>query len=110
VILVGAFHLRGAWLPYLVLPLFFLDGALWPTQMLVGSNFLLELSPEDERTLYLGLSNTLYGVVVLLSGLGGLVVDLVDFGGLFGLTLVLYLLAFVGTLGLPEPRTAGQTG
>jgi MFS family permease len=104
VLLTGSFRLQGGWLPYLVVPLFFLDGALRPTQTLVGSNFLIEFVPEEERPLYLGFGNTLYGVVVLLSGLGGLVVDLMGFTGLFTLTIVLYGLAYVWTLGLPEPR------
>lgn len=104
--LVGLLELQGDWLPLLVLPLFFLDGALRPAQMLVGSNFLIELAPEAERPLYLGLSNTLIGIVVLLSGLGGLVVDLLGFNGLFSLTLGLCLLAHKWSTGLPEPRLA----
>jgi hypothetical protein len=102
--LVSLFHLQGSWLPFLVLPLFFLDGALRPAQMLVGSNFLIELVPEGERPLYLGLGNTLFGLVVLISGLGGLVVDLLGFAGLFTLSVGLYLTAFGWTMGLPEPR------
>jgi MFS family permease len=106
--LVGLLRLQGGWLPYLVLPLFFLDGAVLPTLALTGSNFLLELVPDAERPLYLGLANTLIGVTILLSGLvGGLVVDLVGFGGLFLLTFVLCLLAFGLTARLPEPRRAG---
>lgn len=97
---------QGPWLPYLVLPLFFLDGAMRPVATLTGSNFLLELVPDGERSLYLGLSNTMMGVTVLLSGLGGLVVDAAGFGGLFGLALGLYAAAYVLTTGLPEPRLA----
>jgi MFS family permease len=105
--LVGLLRLQGSWLPCLVLPLFFLDGALLPIMMLSGSNFLLELVPDAERPLYLGLANTLIGATILLSGLmGGLVVELVSFGGLFVLTLMLCLLAFGLTTRLPEPRRA----
>ncbi len=103
--LVGAFHLQGSWLPYLVLPLFFLDGAIRPAEMMAGSNFLLELVPEAERPLYLGLGNTMLGVIVILSGLGGLLVDLAGFSGLFSATLGLCLLAYLWTAGLPEPRS-----
>jgi MFS family permease len=92
------------WLPYLALPLFLLDGAVRPAQVLSGSNFLLELVPEAERSLYLGLSNTLMGVVVLLSGLGGLVVDFFGFASLFGVSLGLCLTVYVLAAGLPEPR------
>ncbi len=107
VILVGLLRPQGAWLPYLVLPLFFLSGAIRPAQPLVGSNFLIELVPEAERPLYLGLANTLMGIIILLSGLGGLIVDWTGFTGLFLLTLLLCLLALAWTAGLPEPRATG---
>ncbi len=105
---VGLLRPQGAWLPYLAVPLFLLDGAVRPGQVLVGSNFLLELVPEAERSLYLGLSNTLMGVVVLVSGLGGLLVDLFGFAGPFVASLGLCLAGYVLTSRLPEPReTAG---
>ena len=102
--MVGLLRPQGAWLPYLALPLFFLDGAVRPAQILTGSNFLLELIPGAERPLYLGLSNTLMGVVVLISGLGGLVVDFFGFAGLFAVSLGLCLAGYVFASGLPEPR------
>ncbi len=102
--MMGLLRPQGAWLPYLALPLFFLDGAMLPAQVLSGSNFLLELVPGAERPLYLGLSNTLMGVVVLISGLGGLVVDFFGFAGLFAVSLGLCLAGYVFASGLPEPR------
>jgi len=101
----GLLWLQGDWLPYLALPLFFLGGAVRPAQILTGSNFLLELVPEAERPLYLGLSNTLMGIVVLISGLGGLVVDLFGPAGLFVAALGFCLAGYVLATGLPEPRT-----
>ena len=98
---------EASWLPYLAFPLFILDGAMRPAQMLVGSNFLLELVPEIDRPLYLGLSSTLTGVAILLSGFGGLLVDLAGFVALFGVSLVLYGIGFVLAGGLPEPRDLG---
>jgi len=102
--LVGLLRPQGAWLPYLALPLFFLDGAARPAQILVGSNFLVELVPEAERSLYLGLSNTLMGIVILISGLGGLVVDCCGFAGLFAVSLGLCLAGYALAAELPEPR------
>jgi MFS family permease len=104
VALVGALEPQGAWLAYLALPLFFLNGAVLPAKILCGSNFLLELVSESERPLYLGLSNTLSGIVVLISGLGGLVVDLLSFAGLFVLVLGLCLAAYIMATRLPETR------
>jgi len=105
--LVGAtslVKLEGAWLPYLALPLFFLDGAMFPAGILSGSNFLAELVSDAERPIYLGLTNTLSGVVTLLSVLGGLLVDWLGYAGLFAAALVLCVVGFVLTAGLPEPR------
>jgi MFS family permease len=108
VALVGALQPQGAWLPYMALPLFFLNGAVLPARVLSGSNFLLELVSETERPLYLGLSNTLTGIVVLISGLGGLVVDLLSFAGLFVLVLSLCLVAYILATRLPETRMAAH--
>jgi len=106
--LVAIFQPQGTWLPYLAIPLFLLDGAIRPAQILVGSNLLLELVPDIERPLYLGLSNTLVGVAVLVSGLGGLLVDSFGFASLFAVSLGLCLAAYVLTAGLPEPREEGS--
>ena len=106
--LIGLVQPQGSWLPYVALPIFFLDGAVRPAHIMVGSNFLLELAPEGERSLYLGLSNTLLGVVVLISGLGGLVVDAFGFAGVFALSIGLSVVAYVFASGLPEPRENGQ--
>jgi MFS family permease len=109
--LVGAvslLKLEGVWLPTLALPLFFLDGAMFPAGILSGSNFLTELVPDAERPIYLGLANTLSGVVTLLSVLGGLLVDWLGFAGLFAAALVLCLVGLALTAGLPEPREAAS--
>jgi hypothetical protein len=102
---VGLLHPQGAWLPYSVLPLFFLEGATWPAHVLTGSNFLLELVSEAERPLYLGLSNTLKGMALMISAMGGLLVDLFGFAGPFALSLGLCVAGYVLTMGLPEPRS-----
>ena len=104
VVLVNLAHPEGRWLPYLVVPLFLLNGAVLPAKVLSGSNFLLELVPAGERPLYLGLSNTMMGVVVLISGLGGLVIDLLGFTGLFVLAAGLSVAAYVFASQLPNTR------
>jgi MFS family permease len=101
---VSILKLGGPWLPYLALPLFFLDGAMFPADILSGSNFLTELVSDAERPIYLGLANTLSGVVTLLSVLGGLLVDWLGFAGLFATALVLCVVGFALASGLPEPR------
>ncbi len=95
----------GQWLPYLMLPLFALEGALQPAGVISGSNLLLEMSPPIERPIYLGFANTVLGIVVLATGAGGLLVNWFGFAGLFALTLVCHSVAFVFSTRLQEPRT-----
>ena len=104
VFVVNEIQLQSSLLPYLVVPLFLLNGSLLPAKILSGSNFLLELVPRGERPLYLGLSNTLMGIAVLVSGLGGLVVDALGFTGLFALAAGLSAIAYVSAAGLPNTR------
>ncbi|MGD2104415.1 MAG: MFS transporter [Anaerolineae bacterium] len=104
VVAVESGRLHGGRLPYLAVPLFFLNGAVLPGKILSGSNFLLELVSEGQRPLYLGLSNTLMGVVVLISGLGGLIVDLLGFVGLFTAVAGLCAAAYVLASTLPTSR------
>jgi len=106
--MVTVFRLRGPWLPYLALPIFLLDGLMRPAHMLAGSNFLLEMAPESERSLYLGLSNSLLGIVTLLSGLGGFIVDWLGLASLFAISAVLCAIGYLLALRLPEPRETVQ--
>ena len=69
---------------------------------------MMELVPETERAIYMGLTNTLNGIVTLLSVLGGLLVDWLGFAGLFATALVLCLIAYVLATGLPEPRETAR--
>jgi MFS family permease len=106
--LVSLLQLEGSWLPYLALPLFLLDGMLFPAGIMAGSNFLMELVPEAERAIYVGLTNTLSGIVTLLSVLGGLLVDLLGFAGLFAAALALCVVGLMLSAKLPEPRQNAQ--
>jgi predicted MFS family arabinose efflux permease len=74
---------------------------------LIGNmNFLLEIIPSDDRPIYVGFTNTVVGIAVLVSSVGGLIVDLVGFTTLFSLALAFYALALLLTLRLQEPRFA----
>ncbi len=73
----------------LAYPLFFLRGFFTPFDRLAGYNLLLELAPERDRILYLGFANTLFGLVLLLSTVGGKLVDRFGLGGIFVLSLAM---------------------
>jgi MFS family permease len=75
-------------------PLFFLRGLFTPVGGIAGQNLLLEVAPEDDRSLYLGFGNTILGIVLLLSSVGGLLMDLLGIQALFAVAVIMNLLAF----------------
>lgn len=66
----------------------------------------LALAPPDDRSLYLGFTHTLLGIVLLSTGLGGLIVQAFGFPALLVLTLLMNVvgLALALNLRLPEGR------
>ncbi len=87
--------------PYLMALVFFLRGSFLPAGAIVSASYPLKLSPEGERPLYIGLYNTIMGVAMLLSGLGGIVVDLVGFAPLFSLSFLFCLISYFLAQRLP---------
>lgn len=83
---------------------FIVSGGSKAGAMMGNMNFLLEIAPADDRPLYIGLTNTILGIALLASSVGGLIVDLVGFTVLFSLALAFYALALFLTLKLQEPR------
>jgi len=78
----------------LAYPIFVLVGAVRPAEGIAGHNLLLEISPEEDRALHVGFANTLFGVVILLSGLSGGLVDLFGLEAVFVLAMAANALAF----------------
>ena len=92
--------------PGLFALVFVLSGGSKSGAMIGNMNFLLEIAPPDDRPIYIGLTNTIMGIALLASSVGGLIVDLVGFTVLFSLALAFYALALLVTLRLQEPRLA----
>ncbi len=67
-------------------------------------SYLLEIAPAEERPLYIGLTNTIVGVVTFLPLLGGLLLDLAGFDTILWLTVGISLLAWSLARGMVEPR------
>lgn len=87
----GQLPFPTAWLAY---PLFALIGIVTPLDSISSFTLLLDVTPPRAHSLYVGFSNTLIGVVVLLSSLGGVVVDWIGLPGLFVITLSVNILAW----------------
>lgn len=86
---------------------FLVSGAANDGSNIAGNTYLLEVVPEDERSLYMGLANTILGVVTLLPVLGGWVVGVVGYEWTFGLSLLFALLGVVASLRLGESGSVG---
>ncbi|MBL8055720.1 MAG: MFS transporter [Anaerolineales bacterium] len=86
-----------------LVPAFALAGVRETSVGISGQPLLMEIAPADDRPLYLGFSNTLLGVVLLSTGLSGVVVAALGFETLLGVSLAAGLLAWLAARRLQEP-------
>ena len=82
------FHYAGGVPPmtYLAVPFFF--GVANSSWLLGLFNYLLEMAPDGQRPIYIGLSNTLAGLLVPAPFLGGLILRSTSFPVLFSLSAI----------------------
>jgi MFS family permease len=85
---------------------FFCLSAYMSSMMPGWMTYVLEWAPERQRPTYVGLTNTLNGIVPLFSTLGGLILQWTgeNFQLLFAITVAGLLLAWPLALSLSEPR------
>jgi MFS family permease len=83
---------------------FALLGAFNGGTLIGGVNFLLDIAPASDRPIYIGLTNTLLGVALFLSAVGGVIVDLSGFAALFSIALGLFTVALALSFSLQDPR------
>jgi MFS family permease len=73
------------------------------------TNYMLDVSPEAERPTYLGFMNTFLAPVLLLSMLGGFVIERTSFETLFFAVMATASLALLLAVRLDEPRLQTKT-
>jgi MFS family permease len=71
-------------------------------------NYVLDVSPDAERPTYLGFMNTFLAPVLLLSSIGGLIIQKTSYDVLFGLVIAAGIASLVFSLQLEEPRKDSQ--
>jgi MFS family permease len=76
-----------------LVPVFALSGIRESGLGVAAHSLLLDLAPRSERILYIGLTNSILGVVLLSTGLGGLIVGRFGFVSLLGVALAANLVA-----------------
>ncbi len=98
----------GGWLGYAFAAVFLTAGAYSSGSGIGITNYLLDIAPDAQRPLYLAFNNTVFGLVRFLAMLGGLIVDSAGFEVLLGLSIATYILAFLLSFSMGEPRSAAS--
>jgi MFS family permease len=81
---------------------FLASGAANDGSNMAANTYLLEIVPEDERPIYMGLANTALGVVTFVPVLGGWIVSAVGYSGAFAVGIVFALFGLLASLRLRE--------
>jgi MFS family permease len=83
---------------------FALLGAFQSGIGLGGMSLLLEIAPGSDRALYVGLANSVLGVALLSTSMGGLLVDWLGYRGVFLLAAGCYAVGLWTATRVREPR------
>jgi hypothetical protein len=89
-----------------LVPVFVINGVRESGLGVSAQSMLLEIAPQSERSLYLGFTNTFLGIVLLSTGLSGVVVEAFGFPILLIVTLLAYAIALYAALRLRSPALA----
>jgi hypothetical protein len=90
-------NLRGTIPSLWLVPVFILSGIRESSQGVAGQSLLLEIAPLSERTLYLGFTNTLLGIILLSTGLSGIIVQTFGLLTLLIAAIVAHIFALVSS-------------
>jgi MFS family permease len=88
---------------YIYAAVFFCGGAMMGGSMMGFANYLLELAPEKERPLYVGLGNTLNAPGLMAPMLGGWLISIWSYEGVFALAVALGVASLVASFSLQDP-------
>ncbi|MBI3733785.1 MAG: MFS transporter [Chloroflexi bacterium] len=94
----------GAFAPWLYAVVFVAIGVGQSSGILGFINYVLELAPPQERVTYVGLTNTLSGVLLIAPLVGALLIDYFSFTGMFVVVLAVLVGSLLMSMRLIEPR------
>lgn len=86
--------------------IFFVYGIGRTSANIAFPTFLLNLAPPEQRTLYIGFTNTVLGVATFIPVVGGILLDLFGFTALFLITFTAALVGFWLAVGLVRQAAA----
>jgi len=96
-------QIASVWL----IPVFVMAGLRGSGIGVSGTALLLDIAPPESRSLYLGFSNSFLGIILLLTGMSGVLVKVFNYQTLFVVSLLAHLLAI--SIGYQLNKKAGQS-
>ena len=107
----------GSWLSvgpdllrYIYPVVFFFIGVSMNTLMWSFTNYMLDIAPPEERPAYVGLTNTIGGVLIAAPVLGGALLEATSYLTLFAVSLAVYVVALLLAFRLPPVTPDSATG
>ena len=101
---------RGAssapWLSWAYALVFMASGSYAAASLIARTGYLLDVTPPAQRSLYLGFSNTILGVVRFAAMVSGLIADWAGFAVLMIVSACFYGLALLLSFAMIEPRAS----
>ncbi len=97
---------RGEGLVFAGVVLFVILGSVSATNIIGFMNYLMEVAPLAQRTLYVGLFNTIAGAILVVPPLLGWLLQAASFPVVFVLAIVASIGSYVASLGLRKPVRA----
>lgn len=94
----------GALAPWLYALVFVAIGVGQSSGILGFINYVLELAPPQERVTYIGLTNTLSGLLLLAPLVGAVIIAYLSYTGMFVVVLAVLALSLLLALPMIEPR------
>ncbi len=76
---------------------------------IASTTYLLEIAPADARPTYIGLANTMLGLVTFIPVIGGALLPVIGYQSLFAVAGVFAVLTWLATLRLREPMGLADT-
>jgi MFS family permease len=98
ILLAAPLGLSGLAASLWLLPVFILSAVRESGLGVAAQSLLLDLAPREDRTIYLGFTNSLLGVVFFATGLSGVVVNLFGYPALLIVTILAHLVGLNSAL------------
>jgi MFS family permease len=97
-------HLSPLAASYALVPVFALVGIRGTAIGVSGNSLLLEIAPPEDRSLYVGFTQSFLGIILLSTSLSGVLVALLGFQTVVGVTLLAHGLAFYAAWKIEKAR------